>query len=95
MSSRLHNLHSVLMPSWRKERFHLFRSTEGVCRMQTCSHQSAAAPASSQNSSGDIAPMSYYAIPTIARITEQGDPCLLPYVVNVSSSGTHDSVTKP
>lgn len=39
--------------------------------------------------------MSYYAIPTIARITEQGNPCLLPYVINVSSSGTHDSVTKP
>ena len=29
MSSRLHNLHSELMPSWRKERFHLFRSTKG------------------------------------------------------------------
>lgn len=53
--------------------------------MQMCSHLSAAAPAASLNSSGDVAPTPYYQIPTITRITEQGNPCLLPYVINVSS----------
>ncbi len=39
--------------------------------------------------------MSYYAIPTITRITQQGNPCLLPYVINVSPSDTHDLSMKP
>ena len=39
--------------------------------------------------------MSNYAIPTITRITEQGNPCLLPYVINVSCSDTHNSSMKP
>ena len=53
--------------------------------VQMCSHQSAAAPATSQNSSGDVALMPSYEIPTITRITEQGMLCLLPYVIDVSS----------
>ena len=53
--------------------------------VQMCSHISAAAPAANLNSSGDVAPTPYDEIPTITRITEQGNPCLLPYVINVSS----------
>ena len=34
--------------------------------------------------------MPYYEIPSIARITEQGNPCLLPYVINVSSLDSQD-----
>jgi len=53
--------------------------------VQACSVQSAPAAAPSQNTSGDVATNPYYDIPYTSRITAQGNACLLPYVVAVTS----------